>query len=653
MTKAKHLIQGTQSFVTMHLFFMVISAILIYQRNFLFVVIIAAWIYFFLTERKKKQYVENQIQHYIETTTHLSQSLSHRAVINIPVGILVYNDEFLIQSFNPYLQKMFQEKLKIQASLFDIDRKMIQYIKEDRKGVIQWGDAVYEVVPFRHDHMLFVFDVTEEKVLEKKYDDRKVAFAYIYLDNYDEITQSVEDQVRSQLNNVVTSLLNKWAQQHGLFIKRSASDRFFAIINRSQLKELESSKFNVLDLIREETARLGLTVTISMGVSEGAADFIDLGKNAQSALDLALGRGGDQVAVKTKDGKMIFYGGKTNPVEKRTKVRARIISHAVRELMLNSSQVYIMGHAHPDMDAIGAALGMAKMAHATNRKASIVIDSNDLDKGVFRFYSDIKQKHPELSKVFISAEQAKINADEKTLLIVVDTHRPSMLIAPDLLKVIDQVVVIDHHRRSEDFINPTVLVYMEPYASSTAELVTELLEYQGSDITLSSIEATSLLAGIILDTKSFTLRTGSRTFEAASYLRLKGADTVYVQNLMKSDREDYIKKAELIKKAYFPFSGIAVTHTHEILNQVLIAQTADTLLTMNDVQASFVIAKKGDQKIGISARSLGEINVQVIMERLNGGGHLTNAATQVDNMSIEQLEEELISIIREELEGRT
>ncbi|MGL4818476.1 MAG: DHH family phosphoesterase, partial [Bacilli bacterium] len=648
----KKRIQESQSFITMHLFFMVISAILIYQRNFLFLVIIIAWIYFARTEQKKKRFVENQIQHYIETTTHLSQSLSHRAVINIPVGILVYSDEFTIQSFNPYLQKMFQEQLKINASLFDLDRKIIQYIKEERKGDIVWNDKVYEIMPFRPDHMLFVFDITEEKQLEKKYNDRKVAFAYIYLDNYDDITQSVEDQVRSQLNNTVTSLLNTWAQQYGLFIKRSASDRFFAIINRSQLKELEAAKFNILDIIREETARLGLTVTISMGISEGAADFIDLGKNAQSALDLALGRGGDQVAVRTRDGKMVFYGGKTNPVEKRTKVRARIISHAVRDLMANSSQVFIMGHKHPDMDAIGAAIGMAKMAYVTQKRAHIIIDANDLDIGVARFYKDVQTKHPDLAKVFISPEKALELVDDKTLLVVVDTHRPSMLISNELLEKIDQVVVIDHHRRSEDFIHPTVLVYMEPYASSTAELVTELLEYQGSNITLSNFEATSLLAGIILDTKSFTLRTGSRTFEAASYLRLKGADTVYIQNLMKSDRDDYLKRAELIRKAYFPFPGIAVTHTHEILNQVLIAQTADTLLTMNDVQASFVIAKKSEQKVGISARSLGEINVQIIMERLNGGGHLTNAATQVDNKTIEQLEAELIGIIHEELEGR-
>lgn len=378
----------------------------------------------------------------------------------------------------------------------------------------------------------------------------------------------------------------------------------------------------------------------------------ELGSLAQSSLDLALGRGGDQVAIKQTNGKVKFYGGKTNPVEKRTRVRARVISHALKELITESDKVIIMGHKNPDMDSIGSAIGIQKVAQMNEREGYIVVNFHEIDTGVKRLMKEIMQNEDLFSR-FISPEEALEIATDDTLLVIVDTHKPSLVIEEKLLKSIDNVVVIDHHRRGEDFVKNPLLVYMEPYASSTAELVTELLEYQPKRGKIEMLEATALLAGIIVDTKSFTLRTGSRTFDAASYLRGKGADTVLVQKFLKEDVDTYIRRAKLIEAVYFYRDGIAIVkgNEDEIYDQVVIAQAADTLLTMDGVLASFVIARRPENKVAISARSLGDVNVQVIMENLDGGGHLTNAATLLADVTVDEAEEQLISAIEEYFEG--
>jgi len=321
--------------------------------------------------------------------------------------------------------------------------------------------------------------------------------------------------------------------------------------------------------------------------------------------------------------------------------------------VIESEKVFIMGHKSPDMDAIGASIGILKVAQANEREGYIVINLQDIDTGVRRLMEEIRKNEALFSR-FISPEQAMEIATEDSLLVIVDTHKPSMVIEDKLLSRIDHVVVIDHHRRGEEFISHPLLVYMEPYASSTAELVTELLEYQPKNGKIEMLEATALLAGIIVDTKSFTLRTGSRTFDAASYLRAHGADTVLVQKFLKEDIQTYIKRAKLIERVTHYHEGIAIAKgsNNELNHQVLIAQAADTLLTMEGIKASFVISKRSENLIGISARSLGEINVQIIMEMLGGGGHLTNAATQLTGISIDEAERQLKIAIDDYIEGR-
>jgi c-di-AMP phosphodiesterase-like protein len=429
-----------------------------------------------------------------------------------------------------------------------------------------------------------------------------------------------------------------------------------AILNENILIKLEKGKFSILDEVREQTTVQNISLTLSIGIGSGVPSLTELGDLAQSSLDLALGRGGDQVAIKQTNGKVKFYGGKTNPMEKRTRVRARVISHALTEIISESDKVIIMGHKYPDMDSIGSAIGILKVAQVNEKEGFIVLDQNEIDTGVQRLIQEVKQ-HSDLWSRFITREEALEISTDDTVLIVVDTHKPSLVIDEKLLNKVDNVVVIDHHRRGEEFIKDPLLVYMEPYASSTAELVTELLEYQTKRLKMNMIEATSLLAGIIVDTKSFTLRTGSRTFDAASYLRSKGADTILVQKFMREDIDHYVKRSKIIQNTNMLKDGIAIAKSdpdsEDYFDQVIIAQTADTLLAMSGVVASFVLARRNEHTIGISARSLGDINVQLIMEALDGGGHLTNAATQLEHVSLLEAEERLNHAIEEYLEGGT
>jgi cyclic-di-AMP phosphodiesterase len=601
-----------------------------------------------------EQKAHEETEEYISTLSYRVKRVGEEALMEMPIGIMLINDEYYIEWTNPFLATCLNEDTLVGRSLYDVADTLVPLIKQEVESeIISLNGRKYRVILKLKEKLLYFFDVTEQKEIEKQYEDERTNIAIIFLDNYDEMTQGMDDQTRSSLNSLVTSILNKWAKEYGLFLKRISSERFIAVMNEQILQLLEKEKFGILDDVRETTTKQNVPLTLSIGVGTGVSSLPELGTLAQSSLDLALGRGGDQVAIKQTNGKVKFYGGKTNPMEKRTRVRARVISHALKELILESDKVIVMGHKLPDMDAIGAAIGVRKVAEMNQREGYVVVNYNEIDTGVKRLMNELKG-NPDLHSRFITSEEALEMATEDTLLVVVDTHKPSLVIDERLLNKIDKVIVIDHHRRGEDFIKSPLLVYMEPYASSTAELVTELLEYQPKHEKISMLEATSLLAGIIVDTKSFTLRTGSRTFDAASYLRAQGADTVLVQKFLKEDVETYIKRAKLIESVEFYYEGVAIAQGEDdvIYDPVLIAQAADTLLTMDEVVSSFVISKRDPDTIGISARSLGEVNVQIIMENLNGGGHLTNAATQLKDLSIEEAEEQLKEALDDYFEGR-
>lgn len=595
---------------------------------------------------------KNDLEDYISTLSFRIHNASEDVITQLPFGMVLYDEDFSVQWTNDYMTRLYAESM-IGKNLQDLSENMIDFINSGEKHEVFFIFNRYFKVQIRRDEkLLYFFDVTKMEELRKQFEEEQAVIAFITLDNYDEVTQGADDQIRSNISSLVTSTLNKWAKQYNILLRRTSSDRFIALMNVKSLQEVEKSKFDILDEIREQTSKEKLPITLSIGVGLGDVTFIELGEIAQSSLDLALGRGGDQVAIKEKHGKVRFYGGKSNALEKRTRVRARVISHALRDFVLESQKVFVMGHKSPDMDAIGASIGVLKIAELNGKNGFIVLDQNDTHSDVRKLMDEV-EKDEELWSKFISPERALEMVTEQTLLVIVDTHKPSLVIEPALLNKVDRIIVLDHHRRGEEFIKDPVLVYMEPYASSTSELVTELIEYQPKKPNMSILEATALLAGIIVDTKSFAVHTGSRTFDAASFLRQNGADTTLVQHLLKEDFDQYVKRAKLIETAQLYEKGIAIAKAskEETFPQVLIAQAADTLLTMDGIVASFVICKVKGERISISARSLGDINVQLIMEKLGGGGHLTNAATQLTDVTIEEAEAILKEAIDEYIKG--
>ncbi|SDZ96613.1 c-di-AMP phosphodiesterase, consists of a GGDEF-like and DHH domains [Thalassobacillus cyri] len=605
---------------------------------------------------RAEQNMINETEEYITTLSYRVKKVGEEALLEMPLGIVLFSENYRVEWTNPYMNDFAgDEETLVGQSLQDLSEDLITCIKEDKKEAwIAIKDYEFQVFIKKDERLLYLFDRTKQTEIQHLYQNEQTVLSIIFLDNYEEITQGMDDTAKSHLNSQVTSILNKWSNEYGIYLKRTSQERFIAVMNQEILYQLEKSKFEILDEVRELISNQNVPLTLSYGIGVGPVSLPELGELAQSSLDLALGRGGDQVAIKDDTGKVRFYGGKTNPMEKRTRVRARVISHALKELVKESDRVLIMGHKAPDMDAVGAAIGILKIAQANDKEGHIVMDEDEIDTGVDKMIEEVKDDE-ELWAKFISREDALDVVTNETLLVVVDTHKPSMVAEEKLLSKTEHVVVIDHHRRAEEFISDPTLVYMEPYASSTAELVTELLEYQPKKLKLSMLEATALLSGIIVDTKSFTLRTGSRTFDAASYLRSKGADTVLVQKFMKEDLNVYVRRSQLIERASIYRDGIAIAtgNEGESYGPVLIAQAADTLLTMSGVVASFVISERKDGRIGISARSLGDVNVQVVMERMNGGGHLTNAATQVEDTTISDAKALLQDIIDEYFEGGT
>ncbi|WP_051690334.1 DHH family phosphoesterase [Exiguobacterium alkaliphilum] len=618
----------------------------------LFVFTLIFFIYQQVTIRRERRAWEQ----YVHSLSHRIEDVGKEALTGMPIGILVFDEARRISWFNEQSRLIFELEMELGIPLDAIHSAFTELIEEEEdEATIEVGDRVYRVLYNQEYQTLYLFDMTDEAEIEQKYSETQTVIGVLYLDNYDEMSTGVDEQIRSEINRRVTVLLNQWAQKYHIYMRRTAADRFFLVMNERTLSELENNRFAILDEVREATKEHKIPLTLSIGIGCGETSLTELGNLSQSSLDLALGRGGDQVVVKRHNGKVRFFGGKTNPTEKRTRVRARVISNSMRDLIKESSRVLIMGHKNPDMDSLGASIGIMKLAEFVGREAYVVIPAGETSVGIQRLVHEVENDE-ELYSRFLTEFEAQPLIDEQTLLVIVDTHRPSLVISREILDRAERVVVIDHHRRGEEFIEDPVLVYMEPYASSTCELVTELIEYQAGTRKLSILEATSLLAGIMVDTKGFTLRTGSRTFDAASFLRIQGADTVLVQHFMRQDLDSYIEQSHILESTeiYSDGMAIAVAPDDEPHHQVLIAQSADQLLNMEGVKASFVIAVLPDGRTGISARSLGDVNVQVVMEMLEGGGHLTNAATQLDvnrDQAKKLLKEAIDHYLTDETEG--
>ena len=492
--------------------------------------------------------------------------------------------------------------------------------------------------------ILYFIDDTENIKLQKEYKDSKSCVGIIMVDNYEETMQRLDASEKPVVTAEIDKKMYDWANQTNGVLIKSDRDRYVYLFEQRYFNDLKEDKFSILDKIKEIDTKEKVQFTLSIAVSNEGGTDKEKYKSAQSAMDVVLGRGGDQAVIRENE-IYKFFGGRVEEVEKRTKVKARVVAHALENLIKESKKVMIMGHSNPDMDSMGSCMGIYRLARTLETSAYIV--SSDNMPSIDSFKKSI-DKDPEYEDVIINKEVALENVDEDTLLVVVDTHKANYVDAPELLDKIKKIVIIDHHRRSADYIENGTLMFQEVYASSAAELVTELLQYAEAKINLKTIEAESLYAGIMMDTKNFTFKTGVRTFEAAAYLRRCGVDIIRVKKWFQSDLASFNKIADIVKKSEIVNQTIAISIYDEVSKEanLICAKAADELLTISDRTASFVLGNTGE-KICISGRSIGDINVQVILEKLGGGGHITLAGAQVEGMTIEETKQELINRINE------
>lgn len=490
--------------------------------------------------------------------------------------------------------------------------------------------------------ILYFIDETEKVKLKQENEDKKICVGIIMIDNYEEVTQRVDAEQKTQLMAKVESTIYDWVNETNGILVKADRDTYVYVFEQKNLEKIKEEKFAILDSIKNLVRKDKIQLTLSIAISNEGDTERDVYKSASAAMDVILGRGGDQAVIR-QNGKYLFFGGKVEEVEKRTKVKARIVAHALEELIKENDKIMIMGHTNPDIDAIGSALGIYRIAKTLEKEAKIV--ANVETPSIKDLYESIKDQYQE---VFISSETALAQVDSGTLIIVVDTHKKTYVESPELLTKTNKIVIIDHHRRGTDFIENALLTFHEVYASSACELVTELLEYSEQEIKLTQLETEGLYAGIMMDTKNFTFKTGVRTFEAAAYLRRCGVDIIRVKKWFQSDLKSFNTIADIVKRADIVNTTIAISIYDKTSKEasLICAKAADELLTISDITASFVLGNTGE-KICISGRSIGDINVQVILEKLGGGGHITLAGAQVEGMTIEETKQELINRINE------
>ena len=523
-------------------------------------------------------------------------------------------------------------KIEIGNKTYQIKGRYVDTKRKDKKNKKE-----YMII-------LYFIDDTENIKLQKEYKDSKSCVGVLVIDNYEETIQQLESEERPQVVAQIDKCIYDWTNlTNGILIKQDR-DRYIYFFEQRYLEEVKEDKFSVLDKIKEIDTKEKVQFTLSIAISNEGNTDKEKYKSVQAAMDIVLGRGGDQAVIRENE-IYKFYGGRAQEVEKRTKVKARVVAHALENLIKESNKVMIMGHTNPDMDCIGASMGIYRLAKSLNTNAYIV---NNEHTPTLQAFEKSMEKDEEYEDIIINKEVALENIDEETLLVVVDTHKSNYVEAPELLEKAKKIVIVDHHRRSADFIEEATLTFQEVYASSAAELVTELLQYVDVKVELKTIEAESLYAGIMMDTKNFTFKTGVRTFEAAAYLRRCGVDIIRVKKWFQSDFASYNKIADIVKNAEIVNDTIAISIYDEKTKDtsLVCAKAADELLTISDITASFVIGNLGD-KICISGRSIGDINVQIILEKLGGGGHITLAGAQVEGMTIEETKQELINRINE------
>ena len=621
-------------------------------------VVVILYLYF----RRSNALRQKEILKYIENVTCNMDSATKDTMVNAPLPMVIFrpeNDE-VIWSNDRFLQITGEREhlfdTKITAAVPDFSSRWLMEGKTECPTEVRIGERRFLV----YGHLVrteeqgargylattYWVDVTDFAQVRDEFYATRPVVAILTVDNYEELMKGATDNAKSAMRSEIDDRLAQWvAPAQGVFC-RYERDRYLFLFEERYLAQFQEGKFSILDTVRQVTSPSGIQATLSIGIGKDGDTFGDLFQYAALSVEMALSRGGDQVVVKNKFN-FEFFGGRTKELEKRTKVKSRVMANALGELMADASTVFVMGHKYPDLDCIGAAAGVCAMARKKGTPVHIVREPGVNPASEM---SDRLSALPEYKDVFLSPQDAILLADANCLLVVVDTNRPEQVVSQDLLEAVHKVAVIDHHRRASSYIADAALNFHEPYASSASELVTELSQYLLEPADLLKIEAEALLAGITLDTKQFTMRTGSRTFEAAAFLRRSGADTGDVKKLFQNDLEGTIARYDIIQTARMYKDGIAVARVDHTVGRITAAQAADELLNISGIDTSFVLFPDQEGRVILSARSMGDVNVQVVLEKLGGGGNAATAGAQVPGKTVDEVTKMLLQAIDQYLE---
>ena len=651
--------------VRLYFFFLVAfaAATLFFREYDLAIVegsIIIFLVIYSLIMRKRR---EKQLAAYIEAITYDTENAKNNTLMNFPMPIAVFrlNDSRIVWGNDSFFAMSGSKGARLDASVSDVvpgfSGKWLLEGKSRYPTLLTVKGRKYQL----HGNMIrsensedadaymgitYWVDVTEYDNIRLDFENSRPVAAVVVIDNLDELVKNQPERIKNDIRDAIEDKLNQWADERHAIIRRYERDRYLIVFEHHFLKSLVDEKFPIIQQVHQVVSPTGINASLSIGLGTDAGSFAEALQFASVGAELALSRGGDQAVVKNRLS-FEFYGGRGVEVEKRTKVRSRVMANTLKELIKDSSRVLVMGHQFADLDSVGGAVGVCCLARKLGVRANIVIDLNKNAAGPML---EMLHSQSEYKEIFCSPAEAMFRADGHTLLVVVDTNRPEQVQSPEMLESCNRVAVIDHHRRGTSYIEKMTLNYHEPYASSASELVTELLQYLVEPSEMLRAEAEALLSGIVLDTKNFTNRTGGRTFEAAAFLRRRGADTQEVQRMFQSDLQSMISRYDIIRQAELYHEDIAIVALEEECDRVTAAKAADELLTLKGVQASFVLYKK-ESGVYISARSLGDVNVQVIVEALGGGGNSTTAGGQLPDTTVQVVYEKLIEKIDQYFEN--
>jgi ribosomal protein L9 len=604
----------------------------------------------FLTKNRKLRIseLENKIR---ELTSIQKRKLNSEdiALTYLPVGIILYDEEFNIVFANPEAKEIFSNAL-VDRNLKVINRDIFDNVqKRIGKFTSPVYDRIFDIIHYPKNSTVYLFEVTDRETIKQKYYDYSDVIGVMSLDNFSEATSNLDFQIKANIQGVLLSALNTWCSVNNIYFINLRPEKSVIMMDRKRLDHLMKEQFTILNKIAQIAKENDVRVTLSIGIAAFEASPAELGDAAEEALKLAVARGGDQAVINLKNQPLKFFGGKTNTVEKRSKITAKVNSRALEDFFTERNSVYIMPHKGTDLDALGGAIGLLAMALKKNKASRIVLDFDNVDQTTSKLINMLNREYVKLLDYVIDPEDALDQINHDSLLILIDHHSPAQSNVPGLTEKTKHIVVIDHHRRLDNSIADFLMNYVEPYASSSVELVTELIDFYRDEVELDPFEATVMLAGMMIDTNNFSTHTGTRTFEAAAKLRMYGADPAKAKLILRESLDDIKTKSNLVNQAQIINNHFALTvlEDNNITDRVQLAKTANELLEIDNIIASFAIGFIAKDTVAISARSINDFNVQIIMEQFGGGGHMNNAAAQIKGGSPNEIEEKLKAIVKD------